>query len=76
MSVRDEIITRQYNDETGKVKYDQVLLPKHLVSELLEPLHGKANRHPGKMLLEIRCKYYYPGIAKLVGKRANGCERA
>ena len=29
MSIQDEIITRQYYDETGNVKYNQVLLPKH-----------------------------------------------
>ena len=41
MSIQDEIITRQYYDETGNVKYNQVLLPKHLVTELLEPSTGK-----------------------------------
>ena len=68
LSVIYEIITRQYFDETGAVKYNQVLLPKHLVQELLESLHGKANKHPGisKMLKEVRQKYYYPGIAKIV----------
>ena len=53
-----------------------MLLPKHLVQELLESLHGKANKHPGisKMLIEIRQKYYYPGIAKIVKKWVQGCE--
>ena len=76
LSVTDEIITRQYFDETGLVKYNQVLLPKHLVTELLESLHGKANKHPGisKMLIETRQKYYYPGIAKIVKKWVQGCE--
>ena len=76
LSVMDEIITRQYFDETGAVKYNQVLLPKHLVQELLESLHGKANKHPGtfKMLIEIRQKYYYLGIAKIVRKWVQGCE--
>ena len=76
LSITDEIITRQYFDETGSIKYNQVLLPKHLVSELLESLHGKANKHPGisKMLIEIRPKYYYPDIAKLVKKGVQGCE--
>ena len=76
LSITDEIITRQYFDETGSIKYNQVLLPKHLVSELLESLHGKDNKHPGisKMLIEIRQKYYYPGIAKLVKKGVQGCE--
>ena len=76
LSVTDEIITRQYFDETGAVKYNQVLLPKHLVQELLESLHGKANKHPGisKMLIEIRQKYYYPGIAKIVKNLVQSCE--
>ena len=76
LSVIDEIITRQYFDETGAVKYNQVLLPKHLVQDLLESLHGKANKHLGisKMLIEIRQKYYYPGIAKIVKNWVQGCE--
>ena len=75
-SVIDEIITRQYYDETGSVKYNQVLLTKHLVPELLESLHGKANKHPGlsKMLRESRQKNYHPGIAKIVKKWVQGCE--
>ena len=58
LSVMDEIITRRYFDETGAVKYFKVLLPNNLVTELLESLHGKANKHPGisKMLIEIRQK--------------------
>ena len=76
LSVTDEIITRQYFDETGSFKYNQVLLPKHLVPEILEPLHGKANKHPGvsKMLNEVRQNCYYPGIAKIVKKWVQGCE--
>ena len=76
LSIQNDIITRQYYDEAGNIKYNQILLPKHLVNELLESLHGKANRHPGiaKMLQQIRCKYYYPGTAKLVRKWVNGCE--
>ena len=76
LSVMDEIIVRQYFDETGSVKYNQLLLPKHLVQELLESLHGKANIHPGisKRLKEIRQKHYYPGIAKIVKKWVQGCE--
>ena len=68
--LKDEIVTRQYYDETGQVKYQQILLPKHLLKELLQAIHGTAYRHSGisKMLQEIRQKYYYPGIAKHVKK--------
>ena len=74
--LKDEIVTRQYYDETGQIKHHQILLPKHLLKELLNALHGTAHKHPGisKMLQEIRQKYYYPGIAKHVKKWVEGCE--
>ena len=74
--LKDEIVTRQYYDETGQIKHHQILLPKHLLKELLNALHGTAHKHPGisKMLREIRQKYYYPGIAKHVKKWVEGCE--
>ena len=76
LSVHEDIIYRDYYDETGSVQFRQVLLPKHLVTELLQSLHGTANKHPGisKMLHEIRQKYYYPGVAKIVKKWVQGCE--
>ena len=74
--LKDEIVTRQYYDETGQIKYHQILLPKHQLKELLQAIHGTAHRHPGisKMLQEILQKYYYPGIAKYVKKWVEGCE--
>ena len=64
--LKDEILTRQYFDETGNVKYHQILLPQHLLQELLQSLHGTSHKHPGisKMLQEIRQRYYYPSMAK------------
>ena len=38
--LKDEILTRQYFDETGNVKYHQILLPQHLLQEVLQSLHG------------------------------------
>ena len=74
--LKDEILTRQYFDETGNVKYHQILLPQHLLQELLQSLHGTAHKHPGisKMLQEIRQRYYYPNMAKHVKKWVEGCE--
>ena len=68
--LKDEVTTRQYQDETGQVKHHQLLLPKHLLKELLLALHGTAHNHPGvfKMLQEIPQNYYYRGIAKHVKK--------
>ena len=74
--LKKEIVIRKYYDETGQIKYHQILLPKHLLKELLQAIHGTAHRHPGisKMLQEIRQKYYYPSIAKHVKKWVEGCE--
>ena len=74
--LKDEILTRQYFDETGNVKYHQIPLPQHLLQELLSSLHGTAHKHPGlsKMLREIRQRYYYPSMAKHVKKWVEGCE--
>ena len=76
LSVQDDVVLRDYYDETASVQYRQALLPKHLVSELLQSLHGTAHKHPGisKMLYDIRQKYYDPGIAKIVKKWVQGCE--
>ena len=75
--LKDEIQTRQYFDEIGNVKYHQILLPQHLLQELLQSLHGTAHKHPGisKMLQEIRQTYYYPSMAKYVKKWVEGCDQ-
>ena len=76
LSVQDDVFIRAYYDGTGNVQYRQALLPKHLVSQFFQSLHGTANKHPGisKMVYEIRQKYYYPRIAKIVKKWVQGCE--
>ena len=53
--VKEEILTRHYFDETGNVVYYQILLPQHLLQELLQSLHGTAHKHPGisKLVQEI-----------------------
>ena len=75
--LKDEILTRQYYDETGNVKYHQILLPQHLLQELLQSLHETSHKHPGisKMLQEIRQRYYYPSMAKHVKNWVEGCEQ-
>ena len=75
--LKDEILTRQYFDETGNVKYHQILLPQHLLQELLQSLHGTAHKHPGisKTLQEIRQRCYYPSMAKHVKQWVDGCEQ-
>ena len=57
-SLQEDVVTRDYYDETGDVQYRQALSPKHLVSELLQSLHGTVKKHPGisKMLYDFRQK--------------------
>ena len=73
--VKEDISTRQYFDETGNVKYHQILLPEHLLQELLQSIHGTTHKHPGisKMLQEIRQRFYYPSMMNYVKKWVEGC---
>ena len=66
--VKDGVLMRKYYGEDGTVTHHQILIPKHIVPELLSTLHGKTNKHPGitKMIQERRTKYYYPGLARKI----------
>ena len=44
--LKDGLLYRQYNSETGTVKCLQVLLPEHLVNSFIEGHHGMHNKHP------------------------------
>ena len=66
LMVKDGILMRKYYGESGQVRHHQILIPEHLITELLKIIHGKMGKHPGitKMIQECRSKYYYPGLAK------------
>ena len=57
---------RKYYGECGQVTYHQILIPEHLITELLKAIHGQMGKHPPitKMIQECRSKYYYLGLAK------------
>ena len=38
---------RKYYGVDGTVTHHQILIPEHIVPELLSTLHGKTNKHPG-----------------------------
>ena len=64
--MKDKVLMRKVYGEEGSVTHNQVIIPKHLVPELLSStLHGKTNEHPGirKKIQECRAKYYFPGLA-------------
>ena len=43
----DGLLFRKFFEETGSVKYKQILIPKQLVKEVLCSLHGEFEKHPG-----------------------------
>ena len=67
---------RKYYGECGQVTHHQILIPEHLITELLEAIHGQMGKHPGitKMIQECRSKYYYPGLAKRIRQWVMHCE--
>ena len=54
-----------------------MLLPQHLLKELLQSLHGTAHRHPVilKAFQEIRQRYYHPSMAKHGKRWVEGCRQ-
>ena len=74
---KEDILTRQYFDETWNVKFHQICLPHYLLQDLFQSLHETAHRQPGisKNLQEIRQRCYYPNMAKHVKRWVDGCEQ-
>ena len=66
----------KYYGECGQVTHHQILIPEHLITELLRAIHGQMGKHPGitKMIKECRSKYYYPGLAKRIKQWVLQCE--
>ena len=64
-------------EETGSVKYYQILFPKQLVNEVLRRLHGEFGKHPGisKTIIAYRETYYFPEMAQLFRDWVMACEQ-
>ena len=75
--LKDGLLFRRYYGETGSVKYYQILIPKHLVNEVLRSLRGEFGKHPGitKTIIANREKYYYPKMAQLIKEWVMSCEK-
>ena len=73
--MKDGVLMRKYYGEDESVTHNQVIIPKHLVPELLSTLHGKTNKHPGitKMIQECRARYYFPGLARKIRAWVTNC---
>ena len=75
--LKDGLLFRKYFGETGSVKYDQSLIPKQLVEEVLRSLHGELGKHPGifKTIIAYREKHYFPKMAQLIREWVLSCEQ-
>ena len=53
--MKDGVLMRKYYGEDGTITHNQIIIPKHLITELLSTLHGKTSKHPGitKMIQEF-----------------------
>ena len=76
ITIKDDILCRQYYNDLGEVSHLQVLLPGQLLRVLLQSLHGTAGKHPGnsKMMQKICQKYYFPSIETYVRNWVRDCE--
>ena len=75
IKLKDGLLYRQYYDQTGKVKFLQILLPEHLVEPFIIAHHGQAGKHSGiaKVIQQCREKYYYPGMAARIAHHISRC---
>ena len=75
ITMKDGVLMRKYYGEDGSVTHYQIMIPKHIVLELLSTPLVKANKHPGitKMIQECRAKYYFPGLARKLRAWAMSC---
>ena len=73
--MKDGVLMRKYYGEVGAVTHHQIIIPKHIISELLSTVHGKTIIQPGitKMIAESRAKYYFPGLARKLRAWVTSC---
>ena len=76
ITIKDDILYRQYYNNIGEVSHFQVLLSGQLLKVFVQSLHGTTGKHPGisKMMQEIRQKYYFPSIATYVRNWVRDCK--
>ena len=68
INLKDGLLFRKYDGETGSVNYYEILIPKQLVIDVLRNLQGEFGKHPGitKKLIAVREKCSYSNMAQLI----------
>ena len=76
LEVHDGVLWRVYDDNAGKRKWLQLILPLILRDEVLQELHaGVISGHLGeqKMLHQLRERFYWPGMSEDVKNWCQTC---
>ena len=73
----DGLFFRKYYGQTGGVNYYGFFIPKQLVVEVFQRLHGELRRHRTitKLLFAYRRNYYYVYMAQLIRTWVMSCEQ-
>ena len=72
----DEVLYRNFYDDTGQVKHKQYCLPKHLWNEVVYRLHNsRTGGHLGmtRTTEEFRKRFYFPGFAEFLTNTIKNC---
>ena len=67
LEIVNDVLYRNFFDNTGKIKFKQVVVPDSIVEDIIRSLHNDPMQgHPGssKMLNELRKRYYAPNLAE------------
>ena len=74
--VKDGISMRKYYGKCGQVTHHQILIPDHLITEILRSILGQMGKYTGitKTIQECRSNYYYPRLAKRIKQCELQCE--
>ena len=74
--IENDVLYRNFYDDSGKVKYRQFCVPKHLRQELIYRIHNSPTAgHQGivKTIEEFRKRFYFPGFTEYISGYIKNC---
>ena len=74
--IEDEVLLRNFYDDTGKIKHKQYCVPKHMWNETLYRVHNSmTGGHIGmtRTTEEFRRRFYFPGFSEFLVNTVKNC---
>ena len=74
--IEDEVLLRNFYDDTGKIKHKQYCVPKHMWNETLIRVHNSmTGGHIGmtRTTEEFRRRFYFPGFSEFLVNTVKNC---